>query len=149
MMFRTKTRYLLVKKKEKFVGWISRNKILSEQAQGPFVFIQSVKQSMDVEELKEKWEQVPQIIHQLIDKGIKSQIVNQIITTVADSIALRIIENTIRELGEPPAKFVFFVLGSEGRAEQTLKTDQDNAIIYEDKANEHRETVREYFLDFA
>lgn len=149
MMFRTKTRYLLVKNKGTFVGWISRNKILSEQAQGPFVFIQSVKQSMDTEELKEKWQQVPQIIHQLIEKGLKSQIVNQIITTVADTIALRIIENTIREIGEPPAKFVFFVLGSEGRAEQTLKTDQDNAIIYEDKANEHREMVREYFLDFA
>jgi CBS domain-containing protein len=149
MMFRTKTRYLLVKNKETFVGWISRNKILSEQAQGPFVFIQSVKQSMDTDELKEKWQQVPLIIHQLIEKGLKSQIINQIITTVADTIALRIIENTMREIGEPPAKFVFFVLGSEGRAEQTLKTDQDNAIIYEDKANEHREMVREYFLDFA
>jgi CBS domain-containing protein len=41
------------------------------------------------------------------------------------------------------------VLGSEGRKEQTFKTDQDNAIIYEDKANEHRELVREYFLNFA
>jgi CBS domain-containing protein len=41
------------------------------------------------------------------------------------------------------------VLGSEGRKEQTLKTDQDNAIIYEDKANEHRELVRAYFLRFA
>ena len=41
------------------------------------------------------------------------------------------------------------VLGSEGRKEQTFKTDQDNAIIYEDKANEHREEVRAYFLDFA
>src|SRR5699024_389184 len=33
--------------------------------------------------------------------------------------------------------------------EQTLKTDQDNAIIYEDKANEQREKVRTYFLRFA
>jgi CBS domain-containing protein len=52
-------------------------------------------------------------------------------------------------MGTPPAKFVFMVLGSEGRKEQTLKTDQDNAIIYEDKANEQRELVREYFLKFA
>lgn len=49
----------------------------------------------------------------------------------------------------PPAKFVFIALGSEGRKEQTLKTDQDSAIIYEDKANEQRELVRAYFLDFA
>lgn len=31
----------------------------------------------------------------------------------------------------------------------TLKTDQDNGIIYADKANEHREEVRAYFLEFA
>jgi len=36
------------------------------------------------------------------------------------------------ELGQPPARFVFMILGSEGRNEQTLKTDQDNAIIFED-----------------
>ncbi len=149
LMFQTKTRYLLVKYKNTYVGWISRTKILTEQSQGPFIFIQSVKQAMDVDELKEKWQQVPKIIHQLITNGLKAEIINQIITTVSDTIALRVIENTIREIGTPPAKFVFFVLGSEGRGEQTLKTDQDNAIIYEDKANEQRELVREYFLDFA
>jgi CBS domain-containing protein len=149
MMFQTKTRYLLVRDKDQFAGWISRNKILSEQSQGPFIFIQSVKQALDKDELKEKWAMVPGIIHQLVAKGLKAQIINQIITAVTDTISLRIIENTIREIGPPPAKFVFFVLGSEGRAEQTLKTDQDNAIIYEDKANEHREMVRAYFLEFA
>ncbi|MCH7409216.1 DUF294 nucleotidyltransferase-like domain-containing protein [Belliella sp. DSM 111904] len=149
LMFQTKTRYLLVKNVDRYVGWISRNKILTEQSQGPFIFIQSVKQALDVEELKEKWNQVPKIIHQLVTNGLKAEIINQIITTVSDTIALRVIENTIREIGSPPAKFVFFVLGSEGRGEQTLKTDQDNAIIYEDKANEQRELVRTYFLDFA
>jgi CBS domain-containing protein len=149
LMFRTKTRYLLVRNQGKFVGWISRNKILSEQAQGPFMFIQSVKQALDTEELATKWAQLPSVVHDLLSKGMKAQIINQIVTAVSDAIALRIIENVIHEMGPPPAKFVFFVLGSEGRSEQTLKTDQDNAIIYEDKANEHRELVREYFLEFA
>ena len=76
-------------------------------------------------------------------------IVNQVITTVSDTIAIKVIESVTKQMGRPPAKFVFMVLGSEGRKEQTLKTDQDNAIIYEDKANEHREEVREYFLKFA
>ncbi len=149
LMFRTKTRYLLVKDESEFVGWISRTKILSEQSQSPFIFIQSVKQAIDDEELKEKWLQVPEIVHDLVSRGLKADIINQIITTIADTIALRVIENTIAEIGPAPAKFVFFVLGSEGRQEQTLKTDQDNAIIYEDKANEQRELVRTYFLDFA
>src|SRR5207237_649464 len=41
MMFRTKTRYLLIRKEGGYIGFISRNKLLSEQAQSPFVFIQS------------------------------------------------------------------------------------------------------------
>jgi CBS domain-containing protein len=149
LMFQTKTRYLLVKDKGDFVGMISRNKILTSQYQGPFIFIQSLKQSQDTAELAQKWRHVPNMVYQLVEKGLRAQIVNQIITTINDIITLRVIENTIRDLGPAPASFVFMVLGSEGRSEQTLVTDQDNAIIYEDKANEQRELVREYFLEFA
>ncbi|MFD1769984.1 DUF294 nucleotidyltransferase-like domain-containing protein [Sphingobacterium suaedae] len=149
MMFSTKTRYLLVEKEGKYVGFLSRNRILSEQGQSPLVFIQSVKLAETTEELRQKWNYVPEIIQQLLGRGINAEITNQVITTIADTIAIKVIERVIREIGEPPAKFVFMITGSEGRKEQTLKTDQDNAIIYEDKANEHREMVRAYFLDFA
>jgi CBS domain-containing protein len=149
LMFQTKTRYLLVKSKDSYIGWISRTKILMEQSNSPFIFIQSVRQALDTVELKHKWGQVPEVVHRLIQQGLKASIINQIITSIADTITLRVIENSINKIGPPPAKFVFFVLGSEGRGEQTLKTDQDNAIIYEDKANEHREEVRAYFLAFA
>lgn len=149
LMFRTKSRYLLVKNQKEYLGWISRTKILTEQSQGPFMFVQSVKEARQIQELKEKWTRMPEIIHLLISRGMKAGIVNQIITTVADTITQRVIERVLRDINPAPAKFVFFVMGSEGRGELTLKTDQDNAIIYEDKANEHRESVREYFLDFA
>lgn len=149
MMFRTKTRYLLIRKEGGYIGFISRNKLMTDQAQSPFVFIQSVKLAQSVDELRNKWKTVPEIITQLLTRGVNAEIVNQVITTVADTIAIKVIETVIAEMGKPPAHFVFMVLGSEGRKEQTLKTDQDNAIIYEDKANEHREEVREYFLKFA
>lgn len=149
MMFRTKTKYLLIKNSTGYVGFQSRNKLLSEQAQSPLVFIQSVKSASTVKELKGKWEKVPDIVTQLLGRGVNAEIANQVITTVADTIAIKVIEGVIDEMGQPPAKFAFMVLGSEGRKEQTLKTDQDNAIIYEDKANEHREEVREYFLKLA
>lgn len=149
LMFRTKTRYLLIERGGEYTGFISRTKLLSDQAQSPFMFIQSVKLALSVDALKRKWEKVPEIVYQLLDRGVKAEIVNQVISTVADTIALKVIEGVIEEMGPPPAKFVFIVLGSEGRKEQTLNTDQDNAIIYEDKANEQRELVREYFLKFA
>lgn len=149
LMFDKMIRYLIVEENGEQVGVISRNKLLSDQAQSPFVFIQSVRLSMSVEELKNKWADVPEVVYNLLTRGVKSEYVNQVITNISDTIAQKVIEGVIKEVGPPPAKFVFMSLGSEGRMEQTLKTDQDNAIIYEDKANEFRKKTRKYFLHFA
>jgi len=151
LMFRTRTRYLLVDGDApgEYRGFISRNQLLADQAQSPFLFIQGVRQAQSGAELRRKWQKVPDIVLQLLDRGVRPEIVNQVIAAVADTIAGKVIEGVIAELGPPPARFVFVVLGSEGRQEQTLLTDQDNALIYEDRANEQRELVRDYFLRFA
>jgi len=149
MMFSSKSRYLLVKNEAQIVGFLSRNRLLSEQAQSPLVFIQSVKSAVDTADLKRKWEKVPGIVSQLLSRGVHAEIVNEVVTTIADTISTKIIEEVIKRLGPPPAKFVFMVLGSEGRKELSLKTDQDNAIIYEDTSADKRAAVRSYFLDFA
>src|SRR5690606_1656511 len=127
-MYETKLRYLLVESEGKYVGFVSRNKLMSEQAQSPLVFIQSVKLARTSIELKEKWSRVPYIVNQLLSKGVQAEIVNQLITAIADTIAQNVIEEVLSEMSNPPSKFVFMVLGSEGRKEQTLKTDQDNAL---------------------
>jgi CBS domain-containing protein len=149
MMFSSKSRYLLVKKEDQFVGFLSRNRLLSEQAQSPLVFIQSVKSAVNTDDLKRKWQKVPGIVSQLLSRGVHAEIVNEVVTTIADTISTKIIEEVIQKLGPPPAKFVFMVLGSEGRKELSLKTDQDNALIYEDTSADKRAAVRTYFLDFA
>jgi len=149
MMYQTKSRYLLIESEGQYIGFISRNKLMSEQAQSPLVFIQSVKLARTSAELKAKWAMVPYIVNQLLSKGVEATIANQLITVIADTIAQNVVEEMLFEMGAAPSKFVFMVTGSEGRKEQTLKTDQDNAIIYEDKANEHRDEVRKWFLEFA
>ncbi|MCX2586302.1 DUF294 nucleotidyltransferase-like domain-containing protein [Pedobacter sp. MR22-3] len=149
MMFGKKSRYLLVNDNGNYVGFLSRNRLLSEQAESPLVFIQSVKSAVNTADLKSKWQKVPHIVAQLLDRGVHAKIVNEVVTTIADTISLKIIEEVIDKLGQPPAKFVFMVLGSEGRKELSLKTDQDNAILYEDTPEDQRPAVRSYFLDFA
>ncbi|UII25670.1 DUF294 nucleotidyltransferase-like domain-containing protein [Fulvivirga maritima] len=149
LMFKHKIRYLLVEENGETKGVISRNKLLADQAQSPFIFLQSVRQAISVEELEHKWSEVPELAYNLLTRGVKSELVNEVISNISDTIDQKVIDGVIEEMGPPPAKFVYMCLGSEGRKEQTLKTDQDNAIIYEDKANEFRELTREYFLTFA
>ena len=71
-------------------------------------------------------------------------------TTVADAVLEKVVGFAIEKAGPPPCDFAFIIMGSEGRNEQTLKTDQDNAIIYEDlEDDEQREEAGRYFLDLA
>lgn len=85
----------------------------------------------------------------MVDSGAKARHITRIITSVSDAILSKIIEFVELEMGPAPVKFTFLALGSEGRKEQTLLTDQDNAIIYEDVSEEKYEKVNAYFLEFA
>ncbi|TLS36992.1 hypothetical protein FCL54_12410 [Pseudalkalibacillus caeni] len=54
------------------------------------------------------------------------------------------IDKTVSELGPIPAHFAFFVTGSAGRLEQSIWSDQDHGIIYEEKEN-----CQKYFLSLG
>jgi CBS domain-containing protein len=57
-----------------------------------------------------------------------------------------VLELALKDMEPPPVRFVFMIMGSEGRHEQTLKTDQDNAIVYDDPSAGAAGAVHEYFL---
>jgi CBS domain-containing protein len=71
--------------------------------------------------------------------------ITRIISTVADAITGRVIDMALDRFGPAPCSFAFMVMGSEGREEQTLKTDQDNAIVF----SGDEETHQPYFLELA
>ncbi|WP_166242438.1 DUF294 nucleotidyltransferase-like domain-containing protein [Paenibacillus turpanensis] len=61
---------------------------------------------------------------------------------------IKLTEQTMLDsgMGPPPASYAFLLFGSGGRSEQTLYSDQDNGLIYEDDANPQ---TKEYFQYFA
>jgi len=75
--------------------------------------------------------------------------VSLLISSVADIICQRVLNLAISGLGEPPCSFAFIQTGSAGRREQTLSTDQDNAIIFEDSTGEKLDKSFNYFLSLG
>src|SRR5690606_20986021 len=74
----------------------------------------------------------------------------KIIFELNDATIKRIIERCIVKMpSPPPVNFAWLSLGSQGRKEQLLQTDQDNAIIFEDVSAEKVEETREYFMLLA
>jgi PAS domain S-box-containing protein len=90
-----------------------------------------------------------QIVKNLISSCANPNQVTRIISSVSDAIIEKFNDLAIEELGPPPVPFAFITLGSVGREEQTLATDQDNAIIYEDVPAEREQEVNSYFLNLG
>jgi CBS domain-containing protein len=134
---------------DQVMGVITNRDLLVAQGQSPFFIVREISQARFVNQVVQIHHQVPQLIQSLIQTGAKAQNVTRFLTTVSDTILHKLVEFAIDEMGPPPARFVFMVLGSEGRKEQTLKTDQDNAIIIEDLPDKEAEEAMSYFMSFS
>jgi PAS domain S-box-containing protein len=82
----------------------------------------------------------------MIKQSVQPVIIGKSIAAVSDQITRKLITLVIEEMGEPPVEFAFVALGSEGRMEQTLATDQDNAIIYRDAPGLDAIYVQSWFM---
>jgi CBS domain-containing protein len=75
--------------------------------------------------------------------------VTRVVTATLDATVNRLVALAMEQMGPPPAAFVFVALGSEGREEKTLVSDQDNAIAYADVAPDEERAVSAYFLQLG
>jgi len=134
---------------DKVVGVITNRDMLKAQGHSPFFIVREISRAQFINQIVQIRQQIPRLIQTLINTGAKAKNITRFLTTVSDAILQKIIGFALDEMGPAPAKFVFMVLGSEGRKEQTLKTDQDNAIIFEDVNAKSRKEVMKYFLKFG
>ena len=134
---------------DQVVGVITNRDMLKAQGQSPFFIVREIARAQFINQIVQIRQQVPKLVDTLINTGAKAKNITRFLTTVSDAILQKIIGFALEELGPAPAKFVFMVLGSEGRKEQTLKTDQDNAILFEDVSPKARKEVTVYFLKFG
>ncbi len=114
--------------------------------------LREITQAEKLETIMGKHSQLPRLIHTMLKGGSKIRSITWLITTFSDAILEKLITFAIKALGPPPVSFAFITLGSEGRQEQTLKTDQDNAIVFEDLPKNLgliEKDVQQYFLDLG
>ncbi len=116
---------------------------------GYTVLIRKVSEARRIEEILDKHSRLSELMRGMIAGGAKVRNLTRLITTFSDAVLKKTIGFAIKELGPPPVPFAFMIMGSEGRKEQTLKTDQDNAIIYKDIAPDSENSdadIQSYFL---
>lgn len=77
--------------------------------------------------------------------GLAAPQIGRIVSTLNDTLIARLVQQAEAELGAPPMPYAWIVFGSEGRAEQMVLTDQDNALVYATASP----AAQNYFSDLA
>jgi len=150
LMMVKRVRHLVVKDNYgKIVSVVGANELLEHQKYPLVSLMIEINKAETPPEIFGIRDRLPRLIKALIDSGADSKNLTRVIATVSESILNKLISFALKESGPPPARFVFMLMGSVGRQEQTLKTDQDNAIIFEDVPEESEKEVREYFLNLG
>ncbi|MBE0584802.1 MAG: cache domain-containing protein [Desulfofustis sp.] len=124
---------------------ISNEELLDVHRYSSSFVLEQIRSASSVAAIGVSLKRLPRIIKALIDSGAHAENITRVVTTISDTVLNRLLELAIADLGEPPVPFAFVSVGSEGRGEQTLVTDQDNAIIFADIAEDQAAGVHDYF----
>ena len=99
------------------------------------------------EELRNAYSQASEVAVRFIERGASSEETSGIMTIAADALARRLLKLGEDRLGPPPVPYTFVVLGSQGRREMGLASDQDNAMVLSDDYVEAEHG--EYFAELS
>jgi len=118
----------------RLTGIVTDSDIVRLQSNTPQQLIRAIEEAGSVQALRELHARVQGLTVHLVGTGVAVVDLVRMIAHLNDRILLRVIALlTTERFADLPKGFAFVVLGSEGRQEQTLTTDQDNAIIYSDE----------------
>ncbi|MDZ4164893.1 MAG: DUF294 nucleotidyltransferase-like domain-containing protein [Smithellaceae bacterium] len=142
--------HLLVVERGELKGILTNHDLMMLQGIFPLSLAREIERHQSIEGLIPAAGKINRIVDLLIKEGTKARNIVRIITEINDRLLKKLLEITQTRLGPPPLDYCWIVLGSEGRKEQTFKTDQDNAIIYDDpKTPQDAQRAEAYFGDFA
>lgn len=112
-------------------GVVTTTDLLRQQAQSPFYFLKRLETLDDKSEnLATYAPKLVQTVRSLFENGLNAIQIGRVVSSLNDTLVKRLLALAEKKFGPPPTPFAWVVFGSEGRSEQVLLTDQDNALIY-------------------
>lgn len=126
-------------------GVLTSHDLMLLQGKSPLSLARHIEQQQTLDDLATAQKRVGDLLPLLMREGAKASHITRVVAELNDRITAKILELGEKQLGPPPVPYCWVVMGSEGRREQTFKTDQDNALIYADPPDELDAKANEYF----
>jgi CBS domain-containing protein len=111
------------------VGVVTDTDLLRLYAKNPLYLLRNVERARLPEDYTRYSTELAAMVETMVWGGLGPAQIGPVVSRLNDALAVRLIALAQEDLGPAPAPFAWIVFGSEGRQEQTLLTDQDNALV--------------------
>ena len=143
-------RHLAIEDHEgQIVNVVDNKSLIQFQSYGTVVLIREISHATNPQDISLLAKRTPLLAQTLIDSSTRPRHVTRMLASICDSATERLVQLAIDELGPPPSPYAFISMGSQGRQEQTLLTDQDNGIIYVPSSEAEAGAANDYFLQMG
>jgi CBS domain-containing protein len=153
LMTRRGIHHLAVVAEGRLVGVISSSDVLRLELPHPVAVSRDIAAANSLDALKRPGSEVVQITRRLVVAGASAVEVGALVAELNDQLVRRVLELTGEQLASAgsraPVPYCWLAFGSEARREQTLRTDQDNGLVYADPPPGEAAAATAYYARFA
>ena len=146
-MTRRGIHHLPVAEHGRLQGLVSSSDLLRAQGVSSIHLADRIRRAGDLGQLAALARELPELWLNLARRGEAAFTLGRIVAGIADAITGRLLQIAEGRLGTPPVPYAWIAFGSQGRQEQTLNSDQDNALVLADSYRP--EVDGDYFADLA
>lgn len=134
----------------KLTGILTHHDILVTLGNSPSVILKDIRRAKRTRLLRSARLKANTLLKSYLEQNLPLTHIIKIISSINDAVVQRAIHLAIRKMDTPPpVAFSWISIGSQGRKEQLLFTDQDNGLIFSDVPESDYEITQKYFLKLA
>jgi CBS domain-containing protein len=147
-MAQSGAKHLCVVEDGRLTGVVTERDLFNVRGIGLSRLSREIAAAPDVDALARLQRELHGFVDQMLSQGVDAVHILRIISGFNDQITRRVIRLCETE-GKPEIDYVWLAFGSEGRHEQTLKTDQDNGMLFLPPQGMSAEEARRQLLPLA
>jgi CBS domain-containing protein len=114
------------------LGIVTATDLMYLESRTPFAVRRAISKAETPQQVIDAASHLPQTIVALIRAGVSAVDACRVLTLAGDTATIRLLDLATQRHGPPPCAWAWMALGSVARREQTLASDQDNAMAYDD-----------------
>ena len=129
--------------------------LLTQSGRHPAGLLHEIRRAHSPARFREICDDIESMAHTYLEAGISGMLMGEICAELYDELVRQIVDFSMAELTDqginlPVTAWAWMAVGSDGRREQILRTDMDNALVFESTGvPEKDELNRQFFLKLA